>query len=201
MPAIQRRTILRSLLTTPVAAAALPVPALPKGPAEAKPSINETPDTPTIQGSGACDTVPATFSSAQFDALRKLAEIVVPSVDDAPGAVEAGVPEFLDFLIGASPADRVDLYKNGLDRLNAEAERRYKKPFSELSAEQAAPILSPLRDAWSYKGPADSFARFLQSAKNDLLQGTRNSEDYILVVSQRKRSAGGVGTYWRRIGD
>jgi hypothetical protein len=201
MPEIQRRTLLRSLLTTPVAAAALPVPALPNEPAESKPAINETPDTPAIQGSGACDTIPATFSSAQFAALRKLAGIVVPSVDDAPGAVEAGVPEFLDFLIGASPADRVELYKNGLDRLNAEAERRYKKAFSELSAEEAAPILGPLRDAWSYKGPADPFARFLQTAKNDLLQGTVNSEDYILVVSQRKRSAGGIGTYWRHIGD
>jgi hypothetical protein len=126
---------------------------------------------------------------------------VVPSVDDAPGALEARVPEFLDFLIGASPADRVELYKNGLDRLNAEAERRYKKAFSEVSADEAAPILSPLRDAWSYKGSADPFARFLQSAKHDLLQGTMNSEDYILVVSQRKRSAGGIGTYWRRLGD
>ena len=142
------------------------------------------------------EPVVKTFSKAQFDALRKLGEILVPAEKDTPGASEAGAAEFLDFLIGVSPADRVKLYKDGLDRLNAESQRRYKSAFRDVTAEQAAPILAPLHEAWSYRGPADPFAKFLLTAKNDLLLATANSREYITVVSQKRRSAGGVGQYW-----
>jgi hypothetical protein len=120
----------------------------------------------------------------------------MPAAQNVPGAAESGAAEFLDFLLGTSPADRVTLYRDGLDRLNAEAQRRYGKSFGEIAVEQAAPILAPLRAPWSYRGPADSFARFLLAAKNDLLAATANSREYIAAVSQRRRSAGGTGQYW-----
>lgn len=120
----------------------------------------------------------------------------MPPAHEVPGASGAGAAEFLDFLIGVSPADRVKLYRDGLDRLNAEAQRRYQKPFGEITAEQAAPILAPLQAPWSYRGPADPFARFLLAAKNDLLTATVNAREYIAVASQQRRNAGGVGRYW-----
>jgi hypothetical protein len=142
------------------------------------------------------DPVVRTFDKAQFSALRKLGEIMMPSLPDSPGADEAGAAEFLDFLIGVSPADRVTLYKTGLDRLNAEAHRRYSKPFAEITGAQAEPILAPLLAPWTYKGPSDPFAAFLLAAKHDLMTATTNSREYITVVSQRRRSGGGVGQYW-----
>ncbi len=121
---------------------------------------------------------------------------MVPAARGTPGAVACGAAEFLDFLIGASPADRVTLYCSGLDRLNREAQRRYEKPFGEIAAEQAEPILASLHVPWSFRGPDDEFAKFLLAAKSDLLTATVNSREYIDVVSQRRRSAGGVGQYW-----
>ncbi len=120
----------------------------------------------------------------------------MPAAPGTPGALESGAVEFLDFLIGVSPADRVRLYRGGLDRLNAEAERRYGKSFSEVTVEQAGPVLAPLQAPWSYRGPEDPFVQFLLAAKNDLLTATANSREFIAVVSQRRRSAGGVGQYW-----
>jgi hypothetical protein len=38
------------------------------------------------------------FSPAQFAALKRLGGILMPQVDDAPGALEARAAEFLDFL-------------------------------------------------------------------------------------------------------
>jgi hypothetical protein len=110
--------------------------------------------------------------------------------------VEAGAAEFLDFLIGVSPPERGALYKTGLDQLNKEAHQRYNRSFGEITPEQADPILAPLHAAWSYRGPVDAFAKFLLVAKHDLLTATANSREYVAVVSQRRRSGGGVGQYW-----
>jgi hypothetical protein len=190
---MKRRAVLRSLLAIP-SVAALPSEAFAQQ-GKATPST-DTPNTQTTDVDSTSDSVVKTFNSAQFAALRKLGEIVMPAEQDTPGATEAGAAEFLDFLIGVSPAPRVALYKTGLDRLNSDAQQRYHKSFSELTADQAAPILAPLRAAWSYKTPSDPFAAFLLAAKNDLLTATTNSREYIAVVSQRRRSAGGVGLYW-----
>lgn len=189
---MKRRTVLRSLLAVP-AAAALPSEAIAQ---EVKPPAPETPKTATDVADAASDPVIKTFSAAQFGALRKLAEIMMPASQGVPGALEAGAAEFLDFLVGVSPPDRVMLYKTGLDQLNKEAHQRYNKPFGEITTEQADPILVPLHTAWSYRGPADPFAKFLLVAKSDLLTATANSREYIAVASQRRRSGGGVGQYW-----
>jgi hypothetical protein len=166
---------------------------------EAKPPNPETPKTATTEADATADPAVKTFSSTQFAALRKLGEILMPAASPVPGATEAGAPEFLDFLIGVSPAPRVTLYKSGLDRLNTEAHQRYNKSFGEITSAQAEPILAPLRAPWSYRGPSDSFAKFLLAAKEDLMTATANSREYITVVSQRRRSAGGVGQYWYHI--
>jgi hypothetical protein len=192
---MKRRAVLRSLIALP-AAAALPVDAPAQ---EVKAAASETPKTLTTEADAASEPVVKTFNSAQFSALRKLGDILMPAAPDTPGASEAGAAEFLDFLIGVSPPDRVALYRTGLDRLNAEARRRYNKPFGEITMEQAEPILAPLRAPWSYKGPVDPFAQFLLAAKSDVLEATANSREYIAVVSQRRRSGGGVGQYWYAI--
>jgi hypothetical protein len=190
---MKRRTLLRSLLTFP-AAAALPVDALAQ---DASASANrQAPPTPTTEADAAAGAVVKTFNQAQFSALRRLGEILVPAAQDTPGALESGAAEFLDFLIGVSPANRVTLYREGLDRLNADSQRRYKKTFSVITVEQAEPVLAPLHAPWSYRGPADPFAKFLLAAKNDLLTATANSRAYIAVVSRRRGRASGVGQYW-----
>jgi hypothetical protein len=192
---MKRRTVLRSLLTVP-AAAALPAEAPAQEAKAGAPPNRETPATPTTVADATAETVVKTFNPAQFSALRRLGEILMPAAQETPGALEAGAAEFLDFLVGASPADRVTLYRDGLDRLNAEAQRRHQKSFAELTVPQAEPILAPLRAPWSYRGPADPFAKFLLAAKDDLMAATANSREYIAVVSARRRSAGGIGQYW-----
>jgi gluconate 2-dehydrogenase gamma chain len=189
---MKRRAVLRSLLAAP-SVAMLPSVAPAQ---EVKATSPEIPKTLTTEADAASDAVVKTFNQAQFAALRKLGGILMPASDAAPGASEAGVAEFLDFLIGVSPPDRVTLYKTGLDRLNSEAQQRYHKSFGEITVEQAEPILAPLHAPWSYRGPSDSFAKFLLAAKSDLLAATANSREYITVVSQRRRGAGGVGQYW-----
>jgi hypothetical protein len=129
-------------------------------------------------------------------ALRRLGEILVPPQPNAPGAREAEAAEFLDFLISESPADRQNLYREGVDRLNREARSRYSKPFESVSVREADAILAPLREPWTYQGPVDPFARFLRVAKDDFLAATVNSRQWAMASSGRRRSASGLNTYW-----
>jgi hypothetical protein len=138
--------------------------------------------------------VPRFFSPPQLAALRRLSDIIMPAIAGTPGALEAGAPEFLDFLIGASPLPRRALYRSGLDALNSRAIAAFGKAFTGLDDTQAVTLLTPLLERTN--DPKDVFAAFLRTAKADILTATVNSREWIAVVSQRNRSANGIGTYW-----
>ena len=91
------------------------------------------------------DPVPQFFTPEQYAALRRLSDLLQPAIAPMPGALEAKVPEFLDFLISVSPEDRQKLYRDGLDALNAEAMKHTNKPFAEISAADSPSVLAPLR--------------------------------------------------------
>jgi hypothetical protein len=161
--------------------------------------VGEVPKVEVIAADAAGDMTPVFFSAPQLAALRRLSDLIVPAINGTPGALEAHAPEFLDFLIGDSPADRQQLYRSGLDALNHQASKQFGKGFADLDAPQAGKVLAPLGDPWTYVPPSDPLAAFLRVAKADILTATVNSEEWISVVSKRSRSAGGTGMYWRAI--
>ena len=139
---------------------------------------------------------PRFFSPSDFASFQRLGDLIMPAHGDSPGALQAEAPEFLDFLLSESPANVQELYRTGVRRLNQEAERRHSKSFAGLAAAEAAPILEPLSQPWSYSGPSDPFAQFLQAAKIAFFQAAVNSRPWAQAQSARRRSAGGVGLYW-----
>jgi hypothetical protein len=147
----------------------------------------------------AADVVPRFFSPAQFAALRHLCDLTLPSLDQRPGALEARASEFLDFLISESPADRQELYQKGLDALNTDSNKRYRKPFAATTTAEADVILAPLHLPWQYDPPADPLARFLIAAKLDVRTATVNSVEYVKTGGGGSRRMGGVGLYWRSL--
>src|SRR5579859_5616567 len=165
---MKRRSMIQSVLGVS-AASALPRPLFPQKPPAA---IDENPKLPVVATEAVADPIPRFFDPEGFKALRRLGEILVSARPNYPGAVEAEAAEFLDFLIGQSPADRQALYRDGVARLNRDARSRYSKPFAALSADEAEPILAPLREPWTYQQPSDPFAAFLRSAKADILEAT-----------------------------
>lgn len=139
----------------------------------------------TATADSAADTLPHFFTEKQFAALTKLAGILQPALNGAPGALETKAPEFLDFLLGESPADRQTVYRQGLDRLVASG-------FLDADAAKTNTILAPLKAAWTYDPPTDPLARFLRAAKSDIRTATLNSREY--------NSAGAAAGGGRRFG-
>ena len=139
---MKRRSFIRALTAAP-AAPLLIAQQAPAPPAAAPPAAPPGQRARAVQGvqqfaTASPDTVaaaaPSFFNAGQFAALRRLGSLLVPPRDGYPGAQETGAPEFLDFLIGVSPADSQHLYLNGLDALNAQANKQFGKSFAVLFA-------------------------------------------------------------------
>ncbi|HEV3513885.1 MAG TPA: gluconate 2-dehydrogenase subunit 3 family protein [Candidatus Sulfotelmatobacter sp.] len=98
-------------------------------------------------GNAALQVKPATYSPqfftpAEYASVERLAELIIPS-DATPGAKEAGVAEFIDFMVASDPQAQYP-FRTGLAWLNAHAESTLGKRFVDLAAEQQTSLLEPL---------------------------------------------------------
>lgn len=187
---MKRRRFIQALAATPAAPALLAQQAAQQPAAPAEASLRyASPD-------DAAETVPHFFTPQQLAALRKLSDVLMPAIHGATGALEARAPEFLDFLLSQSPVDRQQLYRNGLDGLNAQAKRRFNKVFADVDASQAEVLLASLREPWTYDGPADPVAALLRAAKEDVRRATLNSREWNLAAAVSRTRGGGAGLYW-----
>ena len=191
---MKRRQALQSLAGISVAGA-LPLRTLAQQQATAR-TIAETPKLDTAVADAAVEALHPFCSADQFAALERLADVLMPAAGDSPGARDADVAQFLDFLISASPPDRQAQYRDGLDKLNAGARSRYGKPFAQLAPVENDSLLAPLREAWTFAEPADSLAQFLRAAKMDVMHATMNSRQWSEARAKRSRRASGLGMYW-----
>lgn len=138
------------------------------------------------------------FTAAQLAALHKLCELLMPPMNGNPGAIEAAVPEFLDFLVGQSPAERQQLYKSGLDLLNVRSAKQFGKAFSALDAKQADTIIRPLfvLVPWQFELPKEPGARFMAAAHDDIRVATRNSREWTQAAILAGRRPVGAQLYF-----
>jgi hypothetical protein len=181
---MKRRRFIQALATAPATGL------IAQQPAPAPPVQSDFPKLDFAIADAAAEPVHHFLTASQFAALQKLGSILMS------GAIEAGAPEFLDFLLSQSSPDRRQLYRTGLDGLNAQATRRFAKPFADVDADQADELLAPLRERWTYQPPADPVARFLQAAKLDLRTATMNSLEWNAAAKASARRAGPSGLYW-----
>jgi len=180
------------------------VPPTPEtAPNTAEPSVNFDYRTQLFRGT-VPDAVAATqehfFDSRQMATLRKLGDILLPPLNGYPGSAQAGAPEFIDFLIGASPIERQHLYQSGLDRLNANAQKQFGVRFAEVNAEQADALLRPWLKAWMHDHPpTEPFTQFINIAHQDIRTATMNSQAWSIAATSAGERAPGIGLYWSPI--
>jgi Gluconate 2-dehydrogenase subunit 3 len=229
---MKRREFVKAAVTAAAAAIAQQKPAIaqqaPAPPAAPGRRDGGDQDTPPRSPATVADLVatgaPHFFNQRQFGTLRQLCALMMPPLNGFPSAVEAGVPEFLDFLVGATPAgrqqsyvatlagsaparqvvtgstDRRQMYAAGLERLESEAQRRFSKSFAALNPDQAEALLAPALEPWmADHPPRDSFQRFINVAHQDIRTATMNSVAWSAVAVALGDRAPGVGLYWSPI--
>jgi hypothetical protein len=85
---------------------------------------------------------PRFFSPAEYHTLDQLSELILPA-DESPGAHEAGVVEFIDFMV--SHDDELQYpFRTGLAWLNAFAAVNFGEPFSGLAPDRQEALLRRL---------------------------------------------------------
>src|SRR3989475_11562387 len=81
---------------------------------------------------------PKFFTPPEWETVRVLVDLVIPRDGRSGSATDAGVPEFMDFVLGDEPSRRTAM-RGGLAWLDHECHDRYGKTFvASADAERAA---------------------------------------------------------------
>ena len=91
---------------------------------------------------------PSFFTAHELDTVRVLVDLIIPRDERSGSATEAGVPEFMDFMMLDRPNGQTPM-RGGLAWLDNESFERNGKTFVEATEPQRAAILDDI--AWPKK--------------------------------------------------
>jgi gluconate 2-dehydrogenase gamma chain len=94
---------------------------------------------------------PKFFTAAEFRTARVLADMIIPRDERSGSASDAGVPEFMDFMMIDRPNNQKWM-REGLAWLDRVAQGRFGKPFADGTVAQRETILNDI--AWPARAPA-----------------------------------------------
>ena len=92
--------------------------------------------------------VPKFFTATEFRLVRTLADIIIPKDERSGSASDAGVPEFMDFMMIDQPARQVAM-RGGLAWLDVECQKRFDKTFLNCAETERTAVLDDI--AWPSK--------------------------------------------------
>jgi gluconate 2-dehydrogenase subunit 3-like protein len=98
---------------------------------------------------------PKFFTAHEWATVNVLADIVIPKDDRSGSATDAGVPEFMDFMMNDQAARQTAL-RGGLAWLDLECQDRFDKTFVDCAAEQRASVLDDI--SWPQRAKPDMLA-------------------------------------------
>jgi len=91
---------------------------------------------------------PKQFTGHEWETVRMLVDLIIPRDARSGSATDAGVPEFLDFLLGDDP-DLQTPVRGGLAWLDHECDNRYGRTFVACTDAERAAVLDDI--AWPRK--------------------------------------------------
>ena len=135
MSDISRRDALQLMSAVPLLAAGL-------SPAEVARAASAT------RAALGADFTPAFFTAHEYATVRMLAELVIPRDGRSGGALDAGVPQFIDFILAENPGMQTPM-RGGLAWLDTESGERFGAGFTAIQDVQRRAILDDI--AWPKK--------------------------------------------------
>ncbi len=110
---------------------------------------------------------PRFFTADEIKLISRIADLIIPPTD-TPGAVAAGVPKYIDFLVSGNPAMQKQI-RAGLTMLGTDF-------LSKTEAEQIATLRPLSDDADAGRIPAGSAAEVFHTLKNLTCDGYYTSQ-------------------------
>jgi hypothetical protein len=132
MASIDRRSLLRLMAVAPMAAAFTW-------------SHEEAVHASALVKSQGAQFKPAFFTAHEYDTVRVLVDYIIPKDDRSGSATDAGVPQFMDFMMLDQPsANRQNSMRGGLAWLDLECHRRFDKRFTTCSDAERRLVLDDI---------------------------------------------------------
>src|SRR6266571_6359600 len=98
---------------------------------------------------------PKQFTPHEWETVRVLVDLIIPKDERSGSATEAGVPEFMDFMLG-DDADLQTPVRGGLAWLDHECADRYGKSFVACTTAERTAVLDDI--AWPKKAKPEHSA-------------------------------------------
>jgi hypothetical protein len=151
---------------------------------------------------------PLFFSAQQFQMVEHLAEMIIPA-DDTAGAKQAGVAEFIDFMVAnrvpvsarrdmRSTQDAIELgneaqnrFLSGLDWMNARSKSEFGHEFMDCAPEQQKSLLEELAYKAKFKPTTESGREFFQFMRDYTVVGY-----YTTKIGLESLGYPGLRTVW-----
>jgi Gluconate 2-dehydrogenase subunit 3 len=137
-----RRTVLRLLASAPVAAS------FAWTEAEAQEAHQHAQAAQATARKTATPFKPKFFNAHEYATVALLVDLIIPRDERSGSATEAGVPEFMDFIMVDNPG-RQTAMRGGLAWLDRECVSRYDKTFVACTAEERTKLLDEI--SWPQK--------------------------------------------------
>jgi gluconate 2-dehydrogenase gamma chain len=120
-----------------------------------------------LQSAAGAPYTPAVFTGAEYSALSRLTDAIIPPTDTA-GASSAGVPEYID-RVASLNTEHQPIIRAGLAWLEREAAGRFSRPFGELSESEQMELLRPVSDELDREQRELRRARFRTEGSGEML--------------------------------
>ncbi len=97
---------------------------------------------------------PSFFTAPEFETVKSLADLIIPRTA-TPGAVDAGVPFYIDYVVNSSEEWKKQ-FRRGLAWLDHESSARHGKPFHLLDPALQTALVTPLAAAADQVKPPEA---------------------------------------------
>jgi len=131
--------------------AALPLAAFLSWPTAEQEKVRRFVDTALQSAADGVAYAPKFFTAAEYRTAGILADMIIPRDDRSGSATDAGVPEFMDFMMIDRPNNQKWM-RDGLAWLDAQSRTRFGKPFADATVPQREQILNDI--AWPARAAA-----------------------------------------------
>ena len=160
---------------------------------------------------GAASYKPLFFSPQQYQMVEHLAEMIIPE-DDSPGAKQAGVAEFIDFMVAnrapvstsrdirstddaiAAGNEAQNRFLAGLDWINARSHSEFKREFMDCTPEQQNSLVEELAYKAKFKPTTESGRAFFQMMRDYTVVGY-----YTTKIGLQSIGYPGLRTVWPKM--
>lgn len=133
---------------------------------------------------------PQFFTSDEYEIVSRLSELIIPT-DATPGAREAGVSEFIDFIVFSDPSLQYR-FRYGVRWIDAHSRYLFGRRFPEITPEQQTEMLAHLAYKDRHRAGEEDGRNFFQLIREYTVIGFYTSR-----VGLEEIGYPGLKQYWR----